>query len=60
MLKSWLESSKDFIVGPGIQRQDLFPEEHQAVFFLSELAPPSTGDYLNLILQGFRIDKGCF
>lgn len=30
MLKSWLESSKDLIVGPGLQRRDLFPEEHQA------------------------------
>lgn len=44
MLKSCLESREDLIVGPGLQMQDLFPEEHQAISLsiLAEVAPFST------------------
>lgn len=42
MLKSWLESSKYLIVYPGLQRQDLFPEEHHTAILLSTLSEIAT------------------
>lgn len=63
MGKSWLESSKDLVVGPGLQRRNLFPEEHQAAVSLSILAEVASlipGDCVNMILQRYSLGEKHF
>lgn len=65
--ESLLAGKKDLIVGPSLQRQVVFPEEHQPALFLSIPAeiqhpppPPVVADYVHLILQSNRTRAGHF
>lgn len=65
--ESLLAGKKDLIVGPSLQRQVVFPEEHQPALFLSIPAeiqhsppPPVVADYVHLILQSNRAGAGHF
>lgn len=64
--ESLLAGKKDLIVGPSLQRQVVFPEEHQPALFLSIPAeiqpppPPVLADYVHLILQSNRTRAGHF
>lgn len=56
--ESLLAGKKDLIVGPSLQRQVVFPEEHQPAFFLSIPAkiqsPPPPQYWLTMFISFYR------